>query len=238
MSREEVVEYYRKHFVVDSYERKRFFTIGGKLVDRKEKDIVSKFAVHTCEDLENDWILDLGTGTGRIAAWFKSKKKIGVDSSITMLKEARKKGLEVIYCDMQHLPFRDGTFSTAVAIRVFIRISSLMPFFKEIARVSREGGRFIFDTSNRFGIGYIFRRFTQEPSHVTLPKKEVQKCLKLASFNILRIEPHFIIPRGIYQKINGIFVRVLWQIDNILLKTILRRIASTFFWKARMIRKF
>lgn len=234
MTYRKVIEYYQEQSIVGSYDKQRFSTLGGKLVDEKERKIVLDFVSSTRDDSDRQWILDLGTGTGRVAKWFKGDKRIGVDSSIAMLRKAKKEGLEVICCDILHLPFHSAVFSLVVAIRVFIRVNYLLPFFDEVARVLRNKSWFIFDTSNKPSVGHILRSFAREPPHTSFAKKEVQSALKITSFSVAEAKPCFLLPRGLYQKINETYVLKLWHIDNMLLESGLCSIASTFFWKAQM----
>lgn len=238
MTYRKVIEYYRGGSIVGSYDKQRFSTLGGKLVDKKERMIVLNFASSARDDSDRRWILDLGTGTGRVAKWFKGEKRIGVDSSIAMLRKAKKKGLEVICCDILYLPFHSAVFSLVVAIRVFIRVNYLLPFFEEVARVLQKKSWFIFDTSNKPSVGHILRSFAREPTHTLFTKKEVQSALKITSFSVVEAKPCFVLPRGLYQKINETFVFKLWYMDNILLESGLCSIASTFFWKAQMTGEF
>lgn len=229
MTQRQVIEYYQQKDRVEEYERMRFATIGGRLVEEKEKSIVQKFS----NAASKGNVLDLGTGTGRIAASVQSKMKVGIDSSKSMLQKARKKKIKYVVCsDLQHLPFNDATFTAAIAIRVFIREKDLLPLFSEAARVLREEGCFIFDTSNKFSLGIFLNLLSQEPRHEMFLGNEIVRMLKMSSFKIFQAEPAFIIPRGFYQKINSNLVRVLWKIDSMALKTGLRRIACTHFWRA------
>ena len=223
------IQHYQQTPTVESYNEQRFSTKGGRLVDAKEKLIVRKLVGTTVKD----WILDMGTGTGRVATWFKNRKKVGVDSSIPMLKKAKKLGLHVICCDIKQLPIKDATFSKVVAIRVFIRIDDLSGFLKEVSRVSQEGGCFVFDVSNKYSIGVIANRFSHEPPHTFFSKKEIEKTLHQVFSGSAKVEPSFMIPRGIYQKINRSIILWVWQINNLLLKTRLRQFACTHFWKVQ-----
>src|SRR5690242_14442259 len=66
-------------------------------------------------------ILDIGTGTGRFAQFFKDSGfyVVGVDISLQMMAEAREKGVrDLVRADAQHLPFRDGSFDGSIMIHV------------------------------------------------------------------------------------------------------------------------
>lgn len=231
MTQRKVVQYYRQELKVKNYERARFFTLGGRLVDEAEKDIIMRSSGGSDR---KGRILDLGTGTGRVAALMYNHCVVGVDSSLPMIREAKRKKLDVVCSHVGHLPFRDGSFSTAIALRVFIRERNPLQLFKETARVLEEGGCLIFDTSNRFSAGLLLNQFSQEPKHNVFATKEVETMLRMSSFTNAQKESAFILPRGIYQKINGKLAQVLWRIEKALLKTSLNRSACTHFWRARL----
>jgi len=230
LTRQDVISYYRQDNKTKKYRKDRFLTLGGKLVNSIEKAIILGFFG---KNMNNEGVLDMGTGTGRVAVWLPSEK-VGIDSSISMLKKARRAGLDVVCSDIQYLPFKTATFSTVIAVRVFIRVKSPLPVFTEVARVLRNGGHFIFDTSNKYSIGYLINRFSQEPPHSMFSRKDMQKCLQLAAFQIVNIKPFFIIPRGIYQKINWGFIMKLLYLERLLLKTKLSQIACTLFWQTSL----
>jgi len=226
MTCQDVIFYYRQDDKTKKYHKDRFSTFGGKLVNSIEKAIILGFFK---KNMENEKVLDMGTGTGRVAMWLQGEK-VGVDSSISMLKKAKKAGLDVVCSDIRFLPFKTATFSTVIAVRVFIRVKSPLPVFKEVARVLGKGGHFIFDTSNKYSIGYFINRFSREPPHSLFSRNDIQKYLRLATFKIFKIKPFFLVPRGVYQKIKWRFIIRLWYIERLLLKTKISQIACTLFW--------
>ncbi len=231
---DDVVKHYRQRDKVQKYDITRFSTSGGRLVEQKEQEIVQKFSTRIAS---HGSLLDLGTGTGRMAVSIQSNMKVGVDSSFPMLQKAKNKNLDVICCDLLHLPFRRATFSIAIAIRVLIREKKLLSVFRETARVLGEGGCFVFDTSNKCSVGRFLNFFSQEPKHEMFLSTEITRMLKMSSFKDVQMESAFMIPRGLYQKIDGQLVRALWKIDTIALKTRLKQIACTHFWKSSLTSK-
>jgi ubiquinone/menaquinone biosynthesis C-methylase UbiE len=85
-------------------------------------------------------VLDLGCGTAmaseRVLVRWPDATVIGADISVEMLRTARAKGLRArfVLADASSLPVRDGSFDLIVCLNMF-------PFFAEIARVLRGGGR-------------------------------------------------------------------------------------------------
>jgi SAM-dependent methyltransferase len=87
-------------------------------------------------------VLDLGTGTGRVArivaeAWPQTKV-VGADVSAGMIDEARRLGGNIHYdvADASRLPYEDGAFE-------LVTLSNMIPFFDELARVTAPGGSVI-----------------------------------------------------------------------------------------------
>jgi len=102
-------------------------------------------------DLRGRRVLDVGCGTGTLAAWLAERaaaKVWGVDASPEMLAVARAKVPEGVGLKLGHaeqLPFKDGWFERAVsslAVHHFDRERA----FSETHRVLAAGGRYAFAT--------------------------------------------------------------------------------------------
>ena len=97
-----------------------------------------------------DSLLDLGIGTGLSSVLFaKSGLNItGLDESLEMLKECRKKGFanEIKQYNIQDvpLPYSDNAFSHIVCCGVFHFFGDLLPTIKEAYRILRPNGIFAF----------------------------------------------------------------------------------------------
>jgi SAM-dependent methyltransferase len=87
-------------------------------------------------------VLDLGTGTGRVARvvaeLWPEADVVGADLSPGMIDEARRLGGNVHYdvADAARLPYPDGAFE-------LVTLSNMIPFFDELARVTAPGGRVV-----------------------------------------------------------------------------------------------
>ena len=85
-------------------------------------------------------ILDIGTGTGRFAQFFKDSgfNVVGVDISLRMMAEAREKGVrDLVRADAQHLPFRDGSFDGSIMIHVLHLVENWVRVVHEVGRVTK-----------------------------------------------------------------------------------------------------
>ena len=138
-------------YEASSYDESRFCGGLGKHLDYMHKRIVGGF-LHTNRKM----VLDVGTGTGRFAAWLAKKgfEVIGVDVSEEMLKKAKRKAhpqsknVHLVLGDVNFLPFRKGTFGSCICINVINHIHSANKFFNEVRYVIRPEGFFIFNFPN------------------------------------------------------------------------------------------
>lgn len=97
--------------------------------------------------VEGGTYLEVGAGTGddaRLVAERYSARVVGVDSSVTMVEEAKRRGLsEVHVADAHSLPFPEGSFDGCWADRVFQHLADPETALAELARVTKPGGRIV-----------------------------------------------------------------------------------------------
>ena len=97
-----------------------------------------------------DSLLDLGIGTGLSSVLFaKSGMNItGLDGSVEMLEECRKKGFaqELKQYNIQDvpLPYADSTFPFVISCGVFHFFRDLLPIIKDVYRILKPAGIFTF----------------------------------------------------------------------------------------------
>jgi demethylmenaquinone methyltransferase/2-methoxy-6-polyprenyl-1,4-benzoquinol methylase len=102
--------------------------------------------VNAIDPRSDDVVLDVGTGTGDVAALVREREArvVGVDLSHEMVIAASGKvGSGAIFAEGSAfaLPFRDGAFSSAVSGFVLRNLNDLPAAFSEMARVVKPGGR-------------------------------------------------------------------------------------------------
>jgi demethylmenaquinone methyltransferase/2-methoxy-6-polyprenyl-1,4-benzoquinol methylase len=101
---------------------------------------------------DGDMVLDIATGTGKMAAPAARRggKVVGIDLSRQMLLQASSKPgtrgfvgrYSAVQGDALLMPFRDNTFSKAMVAFGIRNMDSLEAFLAEIHRVLSPGGRF------------------------------------------------------------------------------------------------
>lgn len=95
-------------------------------------------------------LLDIGTGTGRMAELFadKADRVVALDKNLEMLRVARAKlqhlptaRIELVQGDFADLPLPDASFDTVILHQVLHFATDPAPALTEAARVLRTGGR-------------------------------------------------------------------------------------------------
>ena len=95
-------------------------------------------------------VLDIGTGTGRMAELFadRAERVVALDKNLEMLRVARAKlqhlpaaRIEMVQGDFYDLPFAAASFDTVLLHQVLHFAADPFPALAEAARVIRPGGR-------------------------------------------------------------------------------------------------
>ena len=82
-------------------------------------------------------VLEVGIGTGRVSNIVQGQR-CGIDFSKSMLANAKQKGYGfLILADVQHLPFREDTFTCVLACEVFQHIADIDEVVRECSRVAK-----------------------------------------------------------------------------------------------------
>jgi SAM-dependent methyltransferase len=108
-------------------------------------------------DVSGRDVLEVGCGAAMCARWLarRGARPIAFDVSAGMLRHARdgaqRAGIEVplVQADAQYLPFRDDSFDTAfTAFGAVAFVADSARVMREVARVLRPGGRWVFATTH------------------------------------------------------------------------------------------
>lgn len=112
--------------------------------------LVERHLVEALDDAPLGRLLDIGTGTGRMAELFAPRADhiVALDKSLDMLRVARARlqhlpasGVELVQGDFAALPFASHSFDTVLLHQVLHFAQDPATALAEAARVTRPGGR-------------------------------------------------------------------------------------------------
>lgn len=157
--------------------------------------------------------LDLGCGTGFLMEQARKyfKEVIGVDISLNMLKEAQKRGFNVVCADVENLPFKDKVFSGVGAFSVLHHCFDLDRILREAFRVTEGRGFFYSDHDidryfvKKFNCFLSFYRFFRNIFKRTKLKDSslasLEKLVEYREKGIERVDLEEILKRSGYRQI-------------------------------------
>ncbi len=152
-------------------------------------------------------VLDLGCGWGEFAGVVFDKLETGIDINPDDLRHAMngKRYRNLQWADARKLPFKNGSYSTVVSVSVMEHIENAQEVVKEVSRVLKKGGLFVFSVptpelkNNLLGVSLLRSLGLKDASekywdlhkrafkHVNLQTKEWwEKNLKKSGFEIIQ----------------------------------------------------
>jgi SAM-dependent methyltransferase len=95
-------------------------------------------------------VLDLGCGRGGVVelVWRNVKLAAGLDPDVPSLTGHRARGMPIVRGVGEHLPFASESFDLVVCVWVLEHLREPLTVFREVGRVLRPGGHFVFLTPN------------------------------------------------------------------------------------------
>lgn len=157
MSSDEVKDIYNK--IARKYHEKRKNITHSTWNDYLEMPAINSLLE---PNVKNKHVLDLGCGTGfltvKLTQW--GAHVIGVDHSEEMLMIAREENpdLEFLTASAHSLPFNDKSFDLIASSLVLHYFENLTPIFKEISRVLKDNGRFVFSMHHPFNNNFNVKK--------------------------------------------------------------------------------
>lgn len=192
MSKEEFSEYYKDKKVTGTYDDQRLGTEYRRQKRQKELDIFLKLLDKKSEEE----VLEIGVSSGFLTEHLG--EVTAIDTSKDMLKITKQKNPKatVLEADMFKLPFVANSFDKVITMRVWTHLdkNSLILALREVKRVLKEEGTFIFDVEEKFWVRQFVHFFYKKIFRITGYKiypysvKEIRKILNDEGFAINEIK--------------------------------------------------
>jgi ubiquinone/menaquinone biosynthesis C-methylase UbiE len=148
----------------------------------------------------DDYVLDIGTGTGIIAHTIAPfvDKVVGIDISGDMLEHAfqhRTEKEEFLKMDATNIEFRDGIFTKVTARMVFHHImENTQKAMDECYRVLKKGGKMVFSEGvppTEHVKPFYVEMFKYKEERITFMESDLEKLMKNAGFRIAKKVIHW-----------------------------------------------
>lgn len=190
------------------YEQRSFGTAGQKTMSRIEIATLVSLLMPPKKGL----ILDLGTGTGRIAKSVVDQQRIvvGIDISRSALEGAKRKRIPsdkflLVRGDISKLPFRKNSFDRIYCVRVLKYIPYPINVLKEVRGLLKPHGEFVLEISNVYAweslLKIVDKIRINHPYRYSLMKlQNVRQTLEQSRFHIISVNPLHKLPEIVWIK--------------------------------------
>lgn len=134
----------------------------GKYVHISEMSAVSPYY----EPESMDLVLDAGCGNGRFSQTLPpGSRVVCLDASLNLLCIVKQKnrGHFHVCAELEHLPFRDNTFSTVMSVRVLQHLREQERGVRELCRVLQDKGDLILELYNQWNLKTIYKEICMRP---------------------------------------------------------------------------
>lgn len=118
------------------YEKRALDNIEEKIIGRQKRIAFSIKLLPT----KRRRILDLGSADGLLLETLHARNAIGSDISIEYCRKMKKKGIEVVNCASEYIPFADKTFDTIICTEVLEHVLYPSRVIEEIHRALNDQG--------------------------------------------------------------------------------------------------
>jgi len=152
------------------------------------------------------YFLDIGCGSGRHTHLFSKKfHSTGIDTSVEMLKLAKRNGLDVVCADTCHLPFKSNSFNALLSFAVIHHLGKedQIKAMEESKRVLKKSGKMLISVwrkwQKKFFAKAIYKYFTSHRNefdvswgqtlrpYYLFSKKDFKDTLKKAGIHNFKI---------------------------------------------------
>lgn len=111
----------------------------------QEQILKISFLLGRVRPKRHDVLLDIGCGTGLLFEFVDCKLIVGIDLSINMLKEAkrrRREYIELVLGDAEFLPIKSEVVDVVISVTVLQLLRDNNTFMSEVFRCLKSGGVF------------------------------------------------------------------------------------------------
>ena len=178
-------------------------------------------------------VLDMPCGGGRFTRLLSTMgyDVVGGDYSASMINTAVKRsGGCYVHGDVFRLPFKSGSFSTILTMRLVFHYFQPVEILAEAHRVLRPGGVYIFDTLNRYSVRYFIdlaiRLFRREGKRLWfITPKAMKALLESSGFEVVDSDSAYALPSRAYRWLPRFFRRLdgIWP----------ESVRTVTYWKVR-----
>lgn len=192
----------KKYYIKERYDWtdtansiKGFESIYHKLREIDTRKLIKKY-VGNGSTLDAP-ILDAGCGTGLILRNLPTNS-IAIDINLWALKKAKKyaPSADVVLADIEHLPFKNNTFSLIVCTQILEHLNNPKNIIKNISNILKDDGIFIGSVPNDtilWRLRFLSRSPKGEPFHDDYNKDDVKELIQ-PFFDILLLEiPYYML---------------------------------------------
>lgn len=137
---------------------------------------------------DNSKVLDIGCNSGEFMRLLRDKKgcKVsGAEISVSMIDICKAKGLNVVLCDADKLPFPDESFDVVILMEVLEHFHEPVPYLQEIRRVLKKDGILLGSCPHADLERYI--QHDDRPHHQFYTEESIGKDFEKAGFEQFHI---------------------------------------------------
>ena len=141
---------------------------------------------------DDDRILDVGVGTGRLLSNFPNLNRFGMDISIDYLKQANSRGIEICFSLIDDIPYNKEYFDLIVSTDVLEHVIDLYSSIEKILSCLKPGGTFIIRVPYKEDLSlYLDPQYPYKYSHLRTFNEHDLTLMMKGIFNCEFVEYDF-----------------------------------------------